>query len=920
MSSDSDDIWSSLPPSAKPPPSEPGVPLDLLQRYQRFVHINERRLEQMTGALTQVQRDVFDLIPFLIHQRVPGAPGGREESKAFVGIRDYKANPRVNAALSRMFPRCQMRTWGSLYRPAVRSLIAMGSTGTLAQTRDSDFDLWVIVDDRCSEGDARTGLVMRLADIESWAHKKGLDVHFFPMSAGQVLRRDFGKIQGESAGSALRSMLMEEFYRTHLLLQGQAPLWWLAEPFASTDDYAALPAMLKWEKGIDPEGFIDLGPPEAINADEYLGACLWQMVGSLRRPFKALLKMTLIARHLEQDKPPLLCEMLKERILAMEEPTVLESDPYLILVDTLVDEYDKLGDRDTGRLLRQAFYLKLLSGRADKTKNAEGSTLLRVLADRWGWDASDLIHLERFDRWKVRTIDKMGRAIQIYLERILDKLHTRVGNSVEPSISAEDLYVLDTKIRGGRGQHDNQVELLFSGYYPASLVQPQLIYSYEQGAWSMAISSKDDVLRYGVASLGELLAFTAVNGLFGDWSAIRLEGEGVPAATYVRSRLMRMNNVFGGVRPDDVPVADFGNKPKALKVLIEVFSAPRAELGSRGTLAVSEKWDLLEYGKQGKCLIERIVTWTVTSWGTVLRSEFVGAAGLVQLLHLLLSQSMDGQGPVCKLEPGDFSADSSAGARRVEVLYRRSLEALADGGDEKSGAFVFRAQGAFYLLIRVGRKLLQLGPMDRLSLSEALSGGAVRGRVSVDDASVRLGPLCMAFEEENSEVERLFMAPDEPGVGLVARDSNGAYILSARDASALLVECCLSVLGRPGVIVSRLLRGEDGAWYSEPFEPPVLEPDVWADGDLESGSVSFRVKGFDGQLANSTEEAATWLLSRSGMGKERTPLLALGQVYVNGQEPGLVVRMRYKEILSSTLAQSHAEQVALIRLGRKKPS
>ncbi len=920
MTSDQDDIWSYLPEVDEPVSSKPFVPLDLVQRYKRFSHINERRLGQVRGRLTQRQRDVFDLIPLLIHQRIPGAPGGREESKAFVGIRDFKTNPSMNAALGRMFPRSSNRMRASLFKPAVRSLLAIGSTGTIAQTRASDFDLWVITDDRCAQGDARTGLVFRLREIESWAQKNGLDVHFFPMSAGQVLRRDFGRIQGESAGSALRSMLMEEFYRTHLLIQGQAPLWWLAEPFASTEEYGALPALLKWEKGIDPERFVDLGPPESISADEFLGACLWQMVSSLRQPFKALLKMTLLARHLDQDDPPLLCEVLKQRILATEEPTELETDPYLILVDTLVEEYDKLGHSDTGRLLRQAFYLKLLSGRVNKTNETQGVSVLRVLADRWNWDISDVVHLERFDRWKVRTIDKMGRAIQIYLERILDKLHARVGNSVTPSISMRDLSILDSKIRGGRGQHDNQIELLFVGYYPASLAQPQLIFEHGDQGWSLAISDRDDVIRYGVASLGELLAFTAVNGLFGDWTAIRVEGPDVPAATSVRSRLTRMNDVFGGIRPDDIPIGDFGKDPRTLKVLVEVFSAPRAEVGNRGTQSVSEKWDMLEYGHQGRCLIERIVTWTVTSWGTVLKSEFLGPSGLVQALHLLLSQSLGEKRPLCKFEPGDSTADSSAGARRIGSLFEKTLDALKNTKEDSSDAFVFRAEGSYYLLIKAGRKLLQLGPMDRLEFSEAMSGGAVRGKLFVDGASARLGPMSAAFKEKLHGGERLFVAFDEPEVGLIARDENGAYILSAKDSPSLLVDCSLSVANVADVDVSKLIRDEDGTWYPERFMPPEIEPDVWVDGELASGSISYRVRGFDGQIAISAEEAATWLLSRSGMGKERKPLLALGRVYLHGKEPGLVMRMRYREILSASLLQSHAEQVALIRLGRKKTS
>ncbi|GKT31256.1 Adenylate cyclase, class-I like protein, partial [Aduncisulcus paluster] len=116
----------------------------------------------------------------------------------------------------------------------IEAFMSIGSTGTIAQTPDSDLDCWVCCNFTGRSAESRENLGVKLQAIEKWAMNDfGLEIHFFIMDTREIRDNLFGLSDEESSGSAQSAILKEEFYRTALLMAGKPPLWWFTPPEAA---------------------------------------------------------------------------------------------------------------------------------------------------------------------------------------------------------------------------------------------------------------------------------------------------------------------------------------------------------------------------------------------------------------------------------------------------------------------------------------------------------------------------------------------------------------------------------------------------------------------------------------------------------------------------------------------------------------
>ena len=109
---------------------------------------------------------------------------------------------------------------------AVQGIYLMGSAGTLGQGQGSDLDLWII----CKEGgQAPTAAFAEhlLRQHTAWCQARGLDLRAFLVKPEQLRAGDRSILAGDDCGSTQDRLLLDEFYRTAVLLRGAAPLWWL---------------------------------------------------------------------------------------------------------------------------------------------------------------------------------------------------------------------------------------------------------------------------------------------------------------------------------------------------------------------------------------------------------------------------------------------------------------------------------------------------------------------------------------------------------------------------------------------------------------------------------------------------------------------------------------------------------------------
>jgi adenylate cyclase class 1 len=149
------------------------------QWRQSFLNINSARLEQAHSLMLERQTRVLDVLPILLHLNHPQLPGFINQ-KVPAGIEHF--NPQVNSlnALRYVAKGLQVPRISGLR--CIQAIFLMGSLGTLAQTANSDLDVWLChIDDLSDEQLAMLKTKCEL--IEKWAASQKVELHFFLMNA-----------------------------------------------------------------------------------------------------------------------------------------------------------------------------------------------------------------------------------------------------------------------------------------------------------------------------------------------------------------------------------------------------------------------------------------------------------------------------------------------------------------------------------------------------------------------------------------------------------------------------------------------------------------------------------------------------------------------------------------------------------------
>ena len=139
-------------PDAAIDDEEEGLGRKRLKRIvERFQALGEQRLTRIRATLTHEQRSFFDLLPLLWHVNHPMLPGYLS-NKTPCGISDYAPGKRCiqsarKLAKSFAYQRRAQR------RYSINAIYLMGSTGTIAYSRASDFDIWICHRPGLSEDD-----------------------------------------------------------------------------------------------------------------------------------------------------------------------------------------------------------------------------------------------------------------------------------------------------------------------------------------------------------------------------------------------------------------------------------------------------------------------------------------------------------------------------------------------------------------------------------------------------------------------------------------------------------------------------------------------------------------------------------------------------------------------------------------------
>lgn len=397
--------------------------LKLTKAARAFMNYNSYKQAIMADNDPAGAQVILRLLPLLLHVNHPDLPGYLDDRECPSGIkvvhRPIENRQEIEAFLS---TKVSLREIQETSRQReIDGIFTIGSVGSVGQTKESDYDIWVVVD-ATAVGEERMQLLERkLGLIRRWITGRYLlDLHFFLMDNADIRVNNFGRVSHEGAGSALKNLLKEEFYRTMTLIEGRIPLWWVIPPDAEEGTYENVLEIMHKTPNFHKDEFIDMGNIATIPKQELLGAALWQMHKALDDPLKSVLKMAQAAIYLgpSQTAAPF-CDALKERVYAANEDDVV--DPYIEAFQRVEGYYLSEHDSGTVNLLRKCFYLKVGAhiGPSDliKIERRDKPSIMVELVKSWEWPLKVVDDLNRFMDWNVEGYRQLGYDIHEYLKK-----------------------------------------------------------------------------------------------------------------------------------------------------------------------------------------------------------------------------------------------------------------------------------------------------------------------------------------------------------------------------------------------------------------------------------------------------------------------------------------------------------------------
>lgn len=690
----------------------------LKQIRDRFLALNQTRIARTVEGLPTRHRDTLGLIPLFFHVNHPLLPGYASANAPY-GVANYAPEKDI-LTIAQRFSRTFRFKSEKRRKPDILSLFLMGSTGTIAHSEKSDLDFWL-----CYRPDLNRealALLRQKADaVSAWAEENGLEVHFFLMNADRFRKGlPQSAVDKESSGTAQHFLLLDEFYRTSILVAGCYPLWWLI-PAYEEPHYQELADLLLSKRFVKAEEVVDFGGIAHIPAEEFVGAGMWQLYKGIDTPYKSLLKLMLTeyyARTLGAGGRPLSVDYKASVYEGLLEANTL--DPYVMVYRCLEKHLLARGENDRLELMRRSFYLKV-GKKLTAGPSARGVSWQRqVLSDmvqQWQWPDPVLKRLDNRARWDVNLVHKERKVVVAELThgyRFLSQLARECG--LQASISKADMNLLGRKLYAAFQRQAGKIERINPGIAP-SLQEENLAFYHEtaivdrvtQGdSWYLFrdIASPADVAFQSpikrALSLVELIVWCYVNGLLARNTRLSL----VSGATGVTMRELRgLVSALESVFPSPLPSAShdaFKQKAHLRQSLLVVNlgADPFAELSAKGMHKTSERHDSLGFSSLRDNLVLSLDRVDLNSWNEVSVHNYSLGDTLIQCLQHYLCKITDSQSAdLPTLSVSCFCTNRGhAIGRRVEELFQQVAAAMFHRGAPTNTRYVIEMDRRYFVL------------------------------------------------------------------------------------------------------------------------------------------------------------------------------------------------------------------------------
>ena len=398
------------PPETLPMPSDGVERQTLLQLRGRFLTVNQGRMARAMEGLAPHQQSLLRLLALCFHVNHPLLPGYVSDCTP-AGVSGYEPDASTLGAAQQLIRDFSCSTGRACASKPIHGLFLMGSLGTLAQTDQSDMDVWICLGPDLSDM-AVAALRKKCRRLEVWAASLGVEAHFFLIDAQRFAQGECDS-QPSNDGSAepRNRLLLDEFYRTAIWLAGRTPMWWWV-PAHQEARYAECAQGLLANDVVGRDETIDLGHLAQIAPAELLGAGLWQLFKGIESPYKSVLKLLLVEVY-ASEHPRVNCLSMgfKKRVYA-DRLDLDELDPYVVVYRRIEQYLQGRGELQRLELVRRSLYLKVghtLSSGA--TGMQWQRLLLQRLTREWGWDEQQLAMLDNRSQWGAQQVSHELRAL-----------------------------------------------------------------------------------------------------------------------------------------------------------------------------------------------------------------------------------------------------------------------------------------------------------------------------------------------------------------------------------------------------------------------------------------------------------------------------------------------------------------------------
>lgn len=761
---------------SKTPPSTGGQP-DAAETERRFGLVNRARIERVMAALPPRQRDFLHLLPVLFHTNHPNLPGyvGADTP---VGIMDFTPSPQGLRAAREISPAFTPHA-RALPRHYLYGLYLIGSIGSIGQSRGSDFDLWLCYDETLEE-DAVRALVAKAEGIEQFAAERSLEVHFFVFSPEDYrMGRSLG-LSSESSGSSQHYLLLDEFYRSGLVLAGVNPLWWRI-PSSEERDYDACRERLTADGKISAHSHADFGGIKDVPMNEFFGAALWQLSKGIDSPHKSVLKLLLMEAYARNYPQTTLLSHRYKQLIEQEVTDPEQLDAYLLMYRAVEEYLEQTGDTERLALVRRALYFKVDEplSRAGRSADDWRRDLLIQLSGRWRWSTFDLLHLDGREHWRIEEVAEERRALVNCFKKSYHVLSEIAKNIDDSRITREDLTILGRKLYAAFERKSGKIELVNRGI-AAHSSEPELVIECSglgagSGAGSFEMmrpqKSGEEARKRPIKrshSLTSMVAWAFLNRVADGHTRWWLKGASGPITEYdLRFLHETVHEVTEPLLERKADTQHFHHSARIDHCLVLVNLGCEGVIGHgpTGHVMTSVQTDAFEFGGTGRNLVARVDILVRTTWGEYFSHEFSGDDALPATAAMLSKwrfRSADGS----ELRV----ACASEGYRNViEQRVKRYLDGVLDliaSSSHDNLIHVTRIGGRPFAVVHSPGKTREAGLKSLTELERICEElPPHETRVIFDESYFSEDPVAQVFKARQPGCWQLFMIEADDGTG-----------------------------------------------------------------------------------------------------------------------------------------------------------